>query len=309
MSHDNFTVVVARADTPTASGNVYSLDALVAAAAAINEKDGTLLGELIGIYPKDLSRVMLIDLDNVSHKISDAVIADGALQVTIHPFNEKLDPFLNDEHTPDGVSFGIRGFCTKNGGVNENLRLITIDAVIVKKVEDDDEYAAIPREDRIYLGQTVYGLYTLGMAGSDSERIDEDCVMDNMRVPYYKKDLTSAQHSIIATGEAFRKATIKANFQWVTISNTDNCSYGIDTAITVFKAILDGLMAVSGDGSVVMSALEINEGKYKILDVRLTGPVLEVAVCSDLTPDTPVTMESIVAYQEIPAPKRTTGSE
>jgi hypothetical protein len=314
MTPNEFVVVIATANIPTVSGNVYSLESLFSAAASINEKDGTLLGELIANYPKDLSRLMMVDLENVSHRISGAAIVDNALHVKIKPINEKLGEFLNDENTPDGIYFGIRGFCNNYNGVNEKLKLIAIDAVVVNdsavaiptlpkaiaETAEDDEYAIVPREDRIYLGQTVYGLYTLGLAGSDSERIDEDCAMDNMRVPYYKKDLTSAQRSIIATGEAFKKVALKSNFQWVTISNTANCSYGVDTAITVFKTILDGLMAVPGDGSALMSALEINEGKYKILDVRLTGPVLEVAISSAVILETPVTMESIVAFQETP---------
>lgn len=48
----------------------------------------------------------------------------------------------------------------------------------------------ISRAERITLAVCVYGLYTMGLATTDSERCDEDCAMDNMRVPYYKEQLT-----------------------------------------------------------------------------------------------------------------------
>lgn len=51
----------------------------------------------------------------------------------------------------------------------------------------------IPRKDRIILGQTWYGLYTLGLAITDLQRIAEDCAMDDLGVPFYIEKLTDEQ--------------------------------------------------------------------------------------------------------------------
>jgi hypothetical protein len=42
----------------------------------------------------------------------------------------------------------------------------------------------IPRNVRVYIAQSVFGLYTFGMATTDFDKCDEDCAMNNSRVPY-----------------------------------------------------------------------------------------------------------------------------
>ena len=51
----------------------------------------------------------------------------------------------------------------------------------------------LSREARITLGSSFYGIYTLGMASTESEMIDEDCVMDNIGVPFYE-ELLKPEH-------------------------------------------------------------------------------------------------------------------
>jgi len=48
----------------------------------------------------------------------------------------------------------------------------------------------IPRKQRIDLAVCHFGLYTFGLAMTDCERVDEDCAMDNMSVPFYFEQLT-----------------------------------------------------------------------------------------------------------------------
>ena len=48
----------------------------------------------------------------------------------------------------------------------------------------------IPREDRLFLAATVFGLYSIGRAPSRGAQIDENCAMDNAGVPYYDHQLT-----------------------------------------------------------------------------------------------------------------------
>jgi hypothetical protein len=51
----------------------------------------------------------------------------------------------------------------------------------------------LPRQDRISLAAGYFGVYTIGLAANDFQKADEDCAMDNMRVPYYVSDLTDEQ--------------------------------------------------------------------------------------------------------------------
>lgn len=44
--------------------------------------------------------------------------------------------------------------------------------------------ASIPRNVRIYIAQAIFGFYTFGTAVSDFDKTDEDCAMDNSRVPF-----------------------------------------------------------------------------------------------------------------------------
>lgn len=55
----------------------------------------------------------------------------------------------------------------------------------------------LKRKDRIYLAVAYYGWYTFGMAATDSQRIDEDCAMDNGGVPYYEHQLNDKQREIL----------------------------------------------------------------------------------------------------------------
>lgn len=51
-------------------------------------------------------------------------------------------------------------------------------------------YEEIDRNDRISIACTFYGLYMIGLATTEIEKIDENCAMDNFGVPYYKHQLT-----------------------------------------------------------------------------------------------------------------------
>lgn len=55
----------------------------------------------------------------------------------------------------------------------------------------------IDRKDRVLLAQLHYGLYTIGFAITDSERVDEDCCMDNCGVPYYTEKLSLREQDLI----------------------------------------------------------------------------------------------------------------
>lgn len=52
-----------------------------------------------------------------------------------------------------------------------------------------DPLKALTREERIWIATKFFGLYVLGNAMTESEKIDEDCGMDNMGVPRYHKNL------------------------------------------------------------------------------------------------------------------------
>lgn len=45
------------------------------------------------------------------------------------------------------------------------------------------------RKHRILVGSVIFGLYTLGLAITESEKIDEDCCMDNSGIPHHYEDL------------------------------------------------------------------------------------------------------------------------
>jgi hypothetical protein len=48
----------------------------------------------------------------------------------------------------------------------------------------------IPRNQRIILGGAMGGNYMLGMAGTEFEKVDEDCAMDNARIPRHYQNLS-----------------------------------------------------------------------------------------------------------------------
>lgn len=55
------------------------------------------------------------------------------------------------------------------------------------------EDSRLSREERVQLAQKIYGLYSIGLAMSESERIDEDCCMDNCKVPFLRSQLKQAE--------------------------------------------------------------------------------------------------------------------
>lgn len=68
--------------------------------------------------------------------------------------------------------------------------------------EQTQEKKPLSREDRLTLAQCYYGWYTFGMATTDSERVDEDCAMDNNGVPYYEDQLTDKHKEVLARFKA-----------------------------------------------------------------------------------------------------------
>lgn len=67
----------------------------------------------------------------------------------------------------------------------------------------------IARADRVALASSFYGLYLLGSAMTDSERIDEDCAMDNMRVPFLTDCLSNAQRAYLEQLHGLRAPLMK----------------------------------------------------------------------------------------------------
>lgn len=53
------------------------------------------------------------------------------------------------------------------------------------------------RKHRILVGSVIFGLYVLGFAVTDSEKIDEDCRMDNACVPRHYEDLREKDRKYI----------------------------------------------------------------------------------------------------------------
>lgn len=56
----------------------------------------------------------------------------------------------------------------------------------------------LTREERIDLAVCCYGLYSIGLASNECQRIDEDCAMDNMGVPFLRSQLTDHHLKVLA---------------------------------------------------------------------------------------------------------------
>lgn len=84
------------------------------------------------------------------------------------------------------------------------------------------------REDRITIAVTLFGLYTLGMAENESEKIDENCAMDNMGVPYYEEQLNEDHHQVL-TREKFSR-------EFIGPLPEDKWSYKLDELDKMLKA-------------------------------------------------------------------------
>lgn len=75
------------------------------------------------------------------------------------------------------------------------------DEFLAAKATDDTRKNEdqLTRNERLWLAQTIYGLYMFGMANTVMERTDEDCAMDNMLVPFYRNQLTDTHKKELAT--------------------------------------------------------------------------------------------------------------
>lgn len=73
-------------------------------------------------------------------------------------------------------------------------------------MNDNRSLAPLARNERIYLATRIHGLYTLGMAVTESEKTDEDCCMDNTGVPHYYSQLNERDRACL---DAFRANTGK----------------------------------------------------------------------------------------------------
>lgn len=77
----------------------------------------------------------------------------------------------------------------------------------------------LTRQERIWLACCYYGWYTFGLAVGQSERTDEDCAVDNNRVPRYEHQLNAQQKAII---EKCRSSKLESEQKVVSdIYNTD----------------------------------------------------------------------------------------
>jgi hypothetical protein len=83
-------------------------------------------------------------------------------------------------------------------------RWFSTDRARAKKDQEDFQqkhesgyYEKIPRQDRIALACSFYGLYMFGLAVTESERVDEDCAMNNARVPWCVGMLTEAHEKYL----------------------------------------------------------------------------------------------------------------
>lgn len=63
--------------------------------------------------------------------------------------------------------------------------------------EKTEEKKLLSREDRLILAQSYFGWYTFGMATTESERVDENCAMDNGGVPIYEDQLTDKHKEVL----------------------------------------------------------------------------------------------------------------
>lgn len=61
----------------------------------------------------------------------------------------------------------------------------------------------ISREDRVALASRVHGLYLIGQASCEAQRLDEDCAMDNARVPQRYEELTAEDRKALAAAVPF----------------------------------------------------------------------------------------------------------
>lgn len=102
--------------------------------------------------------------------------------------------------------------------------------------KEEKDLTPLSRNDRIYLGAVYYGLYTLGMAGSDSERTDEDCAMDNFGVPYYQYQLSDSHKEILAK----RKESEKLHAQ----ETKDDVSFR-ERHAKAYKQLIDKIAAMT----------------------------------------------------------------
>lgn len=64
---------------------------------------------------------------------------------------------------------------------------------------------SLHRKDRIAIACRFYGLYTIGFASTEREKVDEDCCMDNMRVPYRTDQLTEDMQQYLSDLNVRRK--------------------------------------------------------------------------------------------------------
>ena len=59
------------------------------------------------------------------------------------------------------------------------------------------EKKPLSREDQLALAQYYYGWHIKGMTATDSQRVDEDCAMDNGGVPQYEDQLTDKHKEVL----------------------------------------------------------------------------------------------------------------
>jgi hypothetical protein len=72
---------------------------------------------------------------------------------------------------------------------------------------------SLTRNERLNLAVCYFGLYTIGMATNDCDKVDEDCAMDNAGVPFYYDQLNDRQRKVLDDMVAFKEKA-QAMMMW-----------------------------------------------------------------------------------------------
>lgn len=126
----NITVPILTIDVPTLNGRTYTAEVAETIIDKVNSTSHGVLG-MMGVPPR-----LTVDLLQVSHRVSNARIADGQVIVDVHvletPHGKALNALLEayGSKIPDGVGFRCAGTgeLSSEGEVS-NYHLISIDFV------------------------------------------------------------------------------------------------------------------------------------------------------------------------------------
>lgn len=89
-----------------------------------------------------------------------------------------------------------------NGGIPAGELVLMVAGNGVGKSRVFDQ---LTRNERLNLAVCYFGLYTIGMATNDGDKVDEDCAMDNAGVPFYYNQLNDRQRKVLDDMVAFKE--------------------------------------------------------------------------------------------------------